>query len=280
MAAVASQKHEITPGQQYSFILHLLLLIVMIFGLPDFLHKKIESEPMAISVDILPIAPVSNVKPVEKVEPPKEIKKPVADKTTDRKAQVEARKEEPKKIEPKPVQKIEKLPPKELAKKPEPKKPEPKPVEKKDDPLNSILKNVADSAKTEESKHPTQAKPQPQREAKSEHYNNSMPLSMSEIDGIKQQLERCWNPPAGAKDVGNLVVNLHVRLNQDGSLISVDLASDSGRYNSDSFFRAAADSAKRAVRECAPLKNLPQEKYEGSKGWSDMELTFDPKDLS
>ncbi len=48
------------------------------------------------------------------------------------------------------------------------------------------------------------------------------------------------------------------------------------RYNSDSFFRAAADSALRAVHECSPLKNLPPEKYDT---WHYMELNFDPKDM-
>jgi hypothetical protein len=49
-----------------------------------------------------------------------------------------------------------------------------------------------------------------------------------------------------------------------------------GRYTSEPFFRAAADSALRAVFKCSPLKNLPPEKY-GS--WREMELNFDPQDL-
>ena len=42
------------------------------------------------------------------------------------------------------------------------------------------------------------------------------------------------------------------------------------------FFRAAADSARRAVQECSPLKNLSPEKYQT---WRDMEMTFNPKDM-
>jgi hypothetical protein len=52
--------------------------------------------------------------------------------------------------------------------------------------------------------------------------------------------------------------------------------SEMGRYNSDTFYRAAADSAVRATHECSPLKNLPPDKY-GS--WKEMELTFNPADM-
>jgi hypothetical protein len=46
---------------------------------------------------------------------------------------------------------------------------------------------------------------------------------------------------------------------------------------SDPFYRAAAESALRAVLnpQCSPLK-LPPDKYEQ---WKILELTFNPKDL-
>src|SRR5262249_51002793 len=112
--------------------------------------------------------------------------------------------------------------------------------------------------------------------AVSQNYNSAMPLSMSEKDAIRQQFQRCWNVPAGAKDAANLIVTLRVDLTQDGTVTTVRRVGDEARYNSDSFFRAAADSAMRAVHECSPLKNLPTEKYEN---WSEMELTFDPKEM-
>lgn len=290
MAAMASQKHGITPGQQYSLILHLVLLAIMIFGLPDFLHKKIETEPMAISVDILPVAPISNVKPVEKVEPKKDVPKPVAEKTTERKEQVEAnkaqpqskqevvKKEEPKKIEKKLDDSPEKMTAKDFVKKPEKKKE--KPAEKQDDDLKSILDSVKKTAKTEESKKPTQARQEPQQhEAKSNNYDAHMPLSLSEKDAIGQQIARCWNPNAGAKDANKLIVMLHIKVSPDGSVTDVDIA-DKGRYASDSFYRAAADAAVRAVKECSPLKNLPADKYGGDNGWGDMNFNFDPSQFS
>ena len=48
------------------------------------------------------------------------------------------------------------------------------------------------------------------------------------------------------------------------------------RYLSDGAFKAAADSAIRAVHKSSPLKNLPADKY-GS--WKEFEINFDPKDL-
>jgi hypothetical protein len=79
----------------------------------------------------------------------------------------------------------------------------------------------------------------------------------------------------GAMDPGSLVVKVKAQYKEDGTLIDVTLLPAlQGRYNSDQYFRAAADSAVRAVHRCSPLKNLDMSKY-GS--WRDMELTFDPK---
>jgi len=272
MAAAAPQQSPfMSQGRIYSLLLHMLLLALMIFGLPAFLRKPPEPEPLVISVDILPVAPISNVKPQEKTEPVKE-KKPEAEKKTEKKAHVEANKEV------KPVEKPpEPLPTKEVIKKVE-KKPEKKVEKKPKDDLDSILKSVEQTAKSEESKHPTEkaVKETNKNKAVSQTYDASKPLSMSEKDSIRDQMRRCWNPPAGAKDANNLVVTLHILMNADGTVSTVELAHDESRYHSDSFFRAAADSAMRALRECSPLKNMPADKY-GT--WRDMEFTFDPKDM-
>jgi hypothetical protein len=99
-------------------------------------------------------------------------------------------------------------------------------------------------------------------------------LSMSEIDAVRRQIEGCWNIPAGAKDAKNLIVELHVQLNADGSVRAVAIT-DQSRLQSDNFFRAAAESAARAVYECAPL-HLPADKY---SQWQDMILNFDPSQI-
>ncbi|MBV9826762.1 MAG: cell envelope integrity protein TolA [Alphaproteobacteria bacterium] len=101
-------------------------------------------------------------------------------------------------------------------------------------------------------------------------------LSASERDMIIQQIERCWVVPAGARDADNLVIEIKASVNPDGSVTQASIV-DSGRYGSDPFFRAAADSAKRAVLnpQCSPLP-VPPDKYEA---WHNLDLFFNPKDL-
>ena len=45
---------------------------------------------------------------------------------------------------------------------------------------------------------------------------------------------------------------------------------------SESFYRAAAESAMRAVRVCSPLEGLPTEKYQQ---WQTLLLNFDPQEM-
>ncbi len=68
-------------------------------------------------------------------------------------------------------------------------------------------------------------------------------------------------------------------MNPDGSVTKVELAADKARYYSDSFFRAAVDSAIRAVEQASPLKNLPADKYNVQDGWSEIDMDFDPHNM-
>lgn len=291
-------ERERRRGRLYSLLLHLVFLLLTIVGLPSFLSPPPLEEPPSISVEILPISAISNVKPSE-APPTSEVKSP--DKQpNDTKPEPKA--PEAKKAAP-PVKTTEAAPPpppaqKEAEKpkekpaeqkkepKPEPKKEEKKPTPKpKQDDLSAILKAVKETAQKEAKKEKKEdkkpdapadtAKDQNQNKTVSSKYNADLPMSMSERDLIMSQLAKCWSVPAGAKDAQNLVVVIDAEYNSDGSYIKVALSSDSqARYNSDTFFRAAADSALRAVKECSPLKNLPPEKY---NSWRVMELRFDPK---
>jgi hypothetical protein len=105
-------------------------------------------------------------------------------------------------------------------------------------------------------------------------------LTASQIDLLRQQIERCWDVPAGARDAKDLVVEIKAAVNRDGTVREAAVV-DAGRYAADAFFRAAADSAKRAVLNprCTgpenPLK-LPADQYES---WRNLDLFFNPKDL-
>jgi hypothetical protein len=101
-------------------------------------------------------------------------------------------------------------------------------------------------------------------------------LTASEIDLIRQQIERCWNIPEGAREDKDLVVEIRVFVDPDGDVRRADIL-DQARMASDPVFRAAADSARRALFNplCRPLR-LPPDKYEY---WKEFVVDFSPRDL-
>lgn len=95
-------------------------------------------------------------------------------------------------------------------------------------------------------------------------------LSESEMDALRRQIARCWNPPVGSVGAADLVVRVQMNLAEDGSLRgNAAVVNSSGNPA----FQAAADSALRAVRRCAPY-SLPFEKY---SAWQDVIVNFDPR---
>ena len=110
----------------------------------------------------------------------------------------------------------------------------------------------------------------------SRRYATSRPLTISEIDLVRQQIAGCWNLPAGAKDAENLVIEIWVAMNPDGTVRQARIKQQQ-RMLTDSFFRAAAESALRAVlnKRCQPFK-LPRKKYDR---WKTMTLVFNPKEM-
>ncbi|MBM3506070.1 MAG: hypothetical protein FJX65_19755 [Alphaproteobacteria bacterium] len=116
--------------------------------------------------------------------------------------------------------------------------------------------------------------PEPQRPTNQARETGET-MTISEMDAIRLQIERCWNVPAGARDAQNMRVRIRINLNADGSLNRPPEILDEGRM-SDPFFRTMAESARRAVNICSPLKNLPPGKYER---WREITLTFDAREL-
>ncbi|MFK7840052.1 MAG: energy transducer TonB [Bdellovibrionales bacterium] len=272
-----------------SGFLHVGIVIVATLGFP-FLPKQ---EPLIItpiSVELVDIADVTqaNIRstPKEK-DTPKEIEKPTPPKVEEPKPKpvsepepepipepkIEETKPEPPKAEPIPEEpKVEK--PKE---KPKP-KPKPKPPEKpkpKEDAFDSLLKNLAPDAENQKPKEET-LEDEIDDSANGQIANLADQLTISELDAFKYQLEPCWNIPAGAKFAENLAVEIRVSMNRDGTVKNASVL-NRGRYNRDSAFRAAADSALRALKNprCSPLR-LPSEKYEQ---WKSIVINFDPKDM-
>jgi len=260
----------------FSGALHISIALLSVFGLPWFFKEPpIDDQP--IVVDIVPLGEKTNPPPKQADNPQPEPPKP--------EAKPEPAKAEPPKptAAPPPPPKPEQVPlppepkpaPKPEAKpepaKAEPPKPEPKPQpdtkskSKAQDDLESLLKSVDKLKpkpkddldkllKTAEKVKATDQgnQPLPQSVRGSASNNPNEPVSMTEIDMIRAQIYRCWNIPAGAKDAADMI-----------------------RYGTDSFYRAAADSARRAVLACSPLK-APPSKYEQ---WRELTLRFNPKEM-
>ncbi|WP_173934028.1 hypothetical protein [Chelativorans sp. Marseille-P2723] len=97
-------------------------------------------------------------------------------------------------------------------------------------------------------------------------------LTQSEMDALRGQIQRCWNVPAGALDAENLRVSLKFRLDPSGAVEGSPQILDAANSG---VARAAAESARRAILQCAPY-NLPAEKY---NAWADVIVHFDPSDM-
>ena len=191
---------------------------------------------------------------------------------------------------PKPEAKPDPKPRKQLAEKPKPKpkvKPKAKPTPRKQvaerkvrkkqprNALDSVFKSVRkmkDRAREESDRDRTAARqPKGQRSA-----TRSQPMTLSEIESVRQQIKPCWNFPAGARNADSLRVMIKLWMNRDGSVRRAQVI-DRSRMSSDPYFRAAAEAGRRAVENprCSPLK-LPAEKYDR---WKVLIIDFDPSKL-
>lgn len=244
---------QVNRGVRYSTMLHGGLLLIFIFGLPHF-QKEIEHIPSVIPIEILPVDSTSNAQ--QKITP--RIEKPPVP---------------PKVTTPSPPQ-INRTAPPSVPVTPV------KPVDKTS--LEEILEKVRKEALTNAEKTPVtenvkQLTTPVSTNAPSSPTPTSAPLSISEIDAIKAQIQKLWNVPNGAKDAQNLIVRLQVKASSDGTVISVKHIGDESRYLSERNFNAAVESAIRAVKQASPLQNLPADRY---SSWSEMELVFNPADMA
>lgn len=99
-------------------------------------------------------------------------------------------------------------------------------------------------------------------------------MTQSELAALQARLYQCWNPPVGVREAGELVVTVRISLLQDGSLASPPQLVSVGLV-SDPLATVAAESAIRAVAQCAPFGDiLRPEKY---ALWREIDFVFDPR---
>ena len=267
------------PGMERGLILsilfHAAVILFSLTALPHF-RSDLPAMPAPVIVDVVPISDITNLPPLPS--------KPAPVKTESKSIEPEIKKTElpppvaEKLPEPAPTPKISEQP---KAEKPPP-IPEMKKPDKKDRPneadFDSVLKTV-EKFKPKESASPTPPAPDAQTKstAEGQPFIPSLPISISEMDAVRRQIEACWNLPAGARNPEDLIVHVAVALNPDGTLQSANVVDDNGRSNFDPYYRAAAESAIRALLNprCTPLK-LPPEKY---PLWKNMTINFDPRNI-
>ncbi|WP_341755719.1 cell envelope integrity protein TolA [Candidatus Tisiphia endosymbiont of Ptychoptera albimana] len=292
-----------------SVVLHLLIIYFFLFGLPSLFKKSPEEQ--VIVFEMLPINTKSNIpnktkqpekaienqdakkveqskpddteekRPLEKpLEKLLEEKKPVDTKPIEEKKPIEDKLpiEEKKIIDKKPIdtKPIEKKKPAEEKKPVETKKPleKKKKIPNKSD-LDSLLKNLEQSSEGSSAKSNKQARSKENKETQESKgpYDDTLPLSISEISLIKQQIERVWSKPIGIQNLEQLRVTLYIALNQDGSVKEVKVKETICPNITKIACDALSDSAMRAVWQASPINNLDPQRY---NSWKEFNFLFDP----
>ena len=216
---------------------------------------------------------------------------------------------EPKKEEPKPTPKVEKSEPKPEVKQPEP-KPEPKPA--------PVPKDAASVQPPKQEQKKETAKPTPKPKPKKPDYNlksllasvekvrqdapihaqqdpeetNALDngtegrmdkiLTISHRDMIASKLRDCWNIDGGAQDIEEIVVEIRVLVNKDGSIREAKIMNNMNLPA----FRSLSESARRAVYICAqkgddsPFKILADNYADHYGDWKELYLNFNPMDAN
>lgn len=263
-------------------IAHLVLLAILSPGLTMAVPPLPPADP--IPVDIFDVADVPR-----QPTPPKPSIAAAPQETVEATAPEPA----PPKPEPKPAPEPEPLPEPtaEVPKSPPPKPEKAKPVEKpappkpeKAKPAPKLLDAEALSNLLDKSLPKAKVKPL-DTSALAKSIEKALPKTVaidprataSLIQAIRAQVAPCWNPPIGGADVKKMTVLLHIEINRDGSIAGrPSVVSQTGVSGSNGdYARAFAETARRAVLRCSPLK-LPAPLYDQ---WKAVEINFDPSDL-
>lgn len=101
------------------------------------------------------------------------------------------------------------------------------------------------------------------------------PVGIDDVARIQQHVSKCWQPPLGAAGNDTLIVDIFVAVNRDGKVLKAEIR-DTLRFNLDSYFKASAIAAQRAIVDCSPLP-IPPQKYDQLKEFT---FEFNPKFIS
>ena len=324
----------IRPATIFSFIVHFVILIIAIYGIPNF-GRELPPDITVISFDFLKVVEETNTEVNEKIdeenskkiieeEKPEKKNTPLIknDKITE-KTIVPTKKpnliskntlpiEKPKiPVSPSKKPKLvseEKIPVKKPQKNTKISKVQ-KPIMKPQIKKEKIKKNIEKTNKTnpsalttvlktlEKIKDTNQQKKQKEiindtkkklEEQKRNNASKNMkdmvsnvisskpknflkPIGISEIDLLKKHIGNHWTPPIGAAGAENLIVDIFMEFNKEGYVLKAEWV-NKGLNGNNSFYKAAANAAIRAVKDSEPIP-LPASKF---KEWRTLTFRFDP----
>ncbi len=250
--------------------LHLTIFLFFYYGLPfSKIKDRKETTIPLIFEEELEVSNKTNLKINEKLVKPQTNKqiintiknspKPKPKQLTEEKIDKKTEKLPLKPII-KPKQKIKKTVEKKIEKKPF-KRPSNK-IKRKNRSSSSkaILRNLAEANVINQKKDiVNQIKESLKNQNQNLNVTEEKKATATEIDILRNHVRQCWNAPYAANEL-NKIINLKIFTNPDGSVVNVQII-DVVFYKNDPVYRAAADSARRAVKDCSPLP-LPKNKYE------------------
>ena len=250
--------------------LHLTIFLFFYYGLPfSKIKDRKETTIPLIFEEELEVSNKTNLKKNEKLVKPQKNKqiintikdspKPKPKQLTEEKIDKKTEKLPLKPII-KPKQKIKKTVEKKIDKKPF-KRPSNK-IKRKNRSSSSqaILRNLAEANVINQKKNiVNQIKESLKSQNQNLNVTEEKKATATEIDILRNHVRQCWNAPYAANEL-NKIINLKIFTNPDGSVVNVQII-DVVFYKNDPVYRAAADSARRAVKDCSPLP-LPKNKYE------------------
>ena len=275
---IATARHMQTPAMEsaeysmkgpftVSLLFHVGFFLFTLVSLPFVVKDPIIITPISVEL----ISPEDLKKAPPKIEDkPKPIEKPKEPEPPKPPPEPEPEPEQVKEPDPVPP------PPKPEAEKPveKPKPPKPKPKDKpkpkekpKDTSMDSLLKDILER---------DEPKPNEQVEEQVREIPDfNAQLSDIEQLNLEEGISPCWRIDGGGRYAENLTVKVRVTLYNDMRVKDVQVM-DQIRYATDSAFRAAADSARRALLNpsCSQL-NLPAQKYRNKY----IDITFDPSKM-
>ena len=250
--------------------LHLTIFLFFYYGLPfSKIKDRKETTIPLIFEEELEVSNKTNLKKNEKLVKPQKNKqiintiknspKPKPKQLTEEKIDKKTEKLPLKPII-KPKQKIKKTVEKNIDKKPF-KRPTNK-IKRKNRSSSSqaILRNLAEANEINQKKDiVNQIKESLKNQNQNLNVTEEKKATATEIDILRNHVRQCWNAPYAANEL-NKIINLKIFTNPDGSVVNVQII-DVAFYKKDPVYRAAADSARRAVKDCSPLP-LPKNKYD------------------